>query len=106
MWSMIAQRLTQITPPAATPDQLWQRKEATWSAVPQEHIQNLFELMPRLDGDNVQELMDSHKQELKIDELINCQLLTPEKDIDELESLDPFQLEDRMTVEIRQKASV
>ncbi|GFU05959.1 transposable element Tcb1 transposase [Trichonephila clavipes] len=25
MWSMIAQRLTQITPPAATPDQLWQR---------------------------------------------------------------------------------
>ncbi|GFY02769.1 transposable element Tcb1 transposase [Trichonephila clavipes] len=25
MWSMVAQRLTQITPPAATPDQLWQR---------------------------------------------------------------------------------
>ncbi|GFV82763.1 transposable element Tcb1 transposase [Trichonephila clavipes] len=24
MWSMVAQRLTQITPPAATPDQLWQ----------------------------------------------------------------------------------
>ncbi|GFU57876.1 transposable element Tcb1 transposase [Trichonephila clavipes] len=23
MWSMVAQRLTQITPPAATPDQLW-----------------------------------------------------------------------------------
>ncbi|GFU88744.1 transposable element Tcb1 transposase [Trichonephila clavipes] len=41
MWSMVAQRLTQITPPAATPDQLWQR------AVPQEHIQSLFELMPR-----------------------------------------------------------
>ncbi|GFU96374.1 transposable element Tcb1 transposase [Trichonephila clavipes] len=38
MWSMIAQRLTQITPPAATPDQLWQRVEAAWSAVPQEHI--------------------------------------------------------------------
>ncbi|GFY33021.1 transposable element Tcb1 transposase [Trichonephila clavipes] len=28
MWSMIAQRLTQITPPAATPDQPWQRVEA------------------------------------------------------------------------------
>ncbi|PRD26466.1 UNVERIFIED_CONTAM: Transposable element Tcb1 transposase [Trichonephila clavipes] len=24
MWSMVAQRLSQITPPAATPDQLWQ----------------------------------------------------------------------------------
>ncbi|GFV74653.1 transposable element Tcb1 transposase [Trichonephila clavipes] len=47
MWSMVAQRLTQITSPAATPNQLWQRVEAAWSAVPQEHIQSLFELMPR-----------------------------------------------------------
>ncbi|GFX01522.1 transposable element Tcb1 transposase [Trichonephila clavipes] len=47
MWSMVAQRLTQITPPAATPDQFWQRVEAAWSAVPQEHIQSLFESMPR-----------------------------------------------------------
>ncbi|GFX74637.1 transposable element Tcb1 transposase [Trichonephila clavipes] len=47
MWSMVAQRLTQITPPAATPDQLWQRVEAAWSVVPQEHIQSLFESMPR-----------------------------------------------------------
>lgn len=47
MWSMVAQRLTQITPPAVTPDQLWQRVEAAWSAVPQEHIQSLFESMPR-----------------------------------------------------------
>ncbi|GFV20957.1 transposable element Tcb1 transposase [Trichonephila clavipes] len=47
MWSMVAQRLTQITPPAATPDQLWQRVKATWSAVPQEHIQSAFEAMPR-----------------------------------------------------------
>ncbi|GFU84955.1 transposable element Tcb1 transposase [Trichonephila clavipes] len=38
MWSMAAQRLTQITLLAATPDQLWQRVEAAWSAVPQEHI--------------------------------------------------------------------
>ncbi|GFV11717.1 transposable element Tcb1 transposase [Trichonephila clavipes] len=47
MWSMVAQRLNQITPPAATQDQLWQRVEATWSSVPQEYIQSLFESMPR-----------------------------------------------------------
>ncbi|GFV95382.1 transposable element Tc1 transposase [Trichonephila clavipes] len=41
---MVAQRLTQITPPAVTPDELWQRVEAAWSAVPQE---SLFESMPR-----------------------------------------------------------
>ncbi|GFX18937.1 transposable element Tcb1 transposase [Trichonephila clavipes] len=34
MWSMVAQGLTQITPPAATPDQLWQLVEAAWSTVP------------------------------------------------------------------------
>ncbi|GFV33356.1 transposable element Tcb1 transposase [Trichonephila clavipes] len=34
MWPMVAQRLTQITPPAATPDQLWQHVKAAWSAVP------------------------------------------------------------------------
>ncbi|GFW22139.1 transposable element Tcb1 transposase [Trichonephila clavipes] len=28
IWSMVAQRLTQITPPVATPDKLWQRVEA------------------------------------------------------------------------------
>ncbi|GFU27009.1 transposable element Tcb1 transposase [Trichonephila clavipes] len=33
--------------PAATLDQLWQRVEAAWSAVPQNHIQSIFELMPR-----------------------------------------------------------
>ncbi|GFU31815.1 uncharacterized protein TNCV_1176771 [Trichonephila clavipes] len=44
MWSMVAQRLTQITPPDVTPDQ---RVEAAWSAVPQEYIQSLFESMPR-----------------------------------------------------------
>ncbi|GFW74679.1 HTH_Tnp_Tc3_2 domain-containing protein [Trichonephila clavipes] len=47
MWSMVAQRLTQITLPAATPDQLWLRVEAAWFAVPQEHIQSLFESMLR-----------------------------------------------------------
>ncbi|GFV87869.1 transposable element Tcb1 transposase [Trichonephila clavipes] len=47
LWSMVAQRLTQITSPAITSDQLWQRVEAAWSAVPQEHIQSIFEPMPR-----------------------------------------------------------
>ncbi|GFV66603.1 transposable element Tcb1 transposase [Trichonephila clavipes] len=47
MWPMVAQRLTQTTPPAATLDQLLQRVEAAWSAVPQEHIQSFFESMPR-----------------------------------------------------------
>ncbi|GFT55406.1 transposable element Tcb1 transposase [Trichonephila clavipes] len=47
MWSMVVQRLTQITPPPATPDQVWQRVEAVWSAVPQENMQNIFESMPR-----------------------------------------------------------
>ncbi|GFX91955.1 transposable element Tcb1 transposase [Trichonephila clavipes] len=47
MWFLVSQRLTQITPPAATPDQPWQRVEASWSAVPQELIQSLIESMPR-----------------------------------------------------------
>ncbi|GFV27735.1 transposable element Tc1 transposase [Trichonephila clavipes] len=47
MWFMVPQRLTQITSPAGTPDKLWQRVEVVWSAVPQEHIQSLFESMPR-----------------------------------------------------------
>ncbi|GFT97547.1 hypothetical protein TNCV_387101 [Trichonephila clavipes] len=42
---MVSQRLTQITPPAAETDQLWQRVEAACLAVPQEHIQSLFESM-------------------------------------------------------------
>ncbi|GFU45951.1 transposable element Tcb1 transposase [Trichonephila clavipes] len=44
---MVAQPLIQITLPAATPDQLCQRVEAAWSAVAQDHIQSLFESMPR-----------------------------------------------------------
>ncbi|GFX40484.1 transposable element Tcb1 transposase [Trichonephila clavipes] len=47
MWFMVAQRLTQITPPAVTPDQLWQPVEAASSAVPQEYIQSIFESMQR-----------------------------------------------------------
>ncbi|GFW03835.1 transposable element Tcb1 transposase [Trichonephila clavipes] len=45
--SMVAQLLTQITSPVATPDQLQQRVEAAWSAVPQEYIRSLFESMLR-----------------------------------------------------------
>ncbi|GFX98031.1 transposable element Tcb1 transposase [Trichonephila clavipes] len=47
LWPMVAQRLSQITPQATTPDQLWQRVAATWSDLPQEHIQSLFEPIPR-----------------------------------------------------------
>ncbi|GFY28344.1 transposable element Tcb1 transposase [Trichonephila clavipes] len=45
--SMVAQRLSQITPLTATQDQLWNRVEAAWSTVSQEPIQSLFESMPR-----------------------------------------------------------
>lgn len=47
VWSMIAERLARDTPPAATPDQLWQYVEAAWNAIPQQHIQSLFDSMPR-----------------------------------------------------------
>ncbi|GFV56623.1 transposable element Tcb1 transposase [Trichonephila clavipes] len=47
MWSMVAQRMTQITPRAATPDQLCQRVEDAQSVVPQEHFQRLFDSMSR-----------------------------------------------------------
>ncbi|GFW71571.1 hypothetical protein TNCV_2310061 [Trichonephila clavipes] len=47
MLSMVAQRMTQITPLASTPYQLWQLVEPAWSPVPQEHIQSLFESMQR-----------------------------------------------------------
>ncbi|GFY32244.1 hypothetical protein TNCV_3557521 [Trichonephila clavipes] len=50
MWSIVAQRVTHITPPEATPDQLWQRGEAVWSAVPKENIKSLFESITRLDN--------------------------------------------------------
>ncbi|GFX34799.1 transposable element Tcb1 transposase [Trichonephila clavipes] len=43
MWTMVAERLT----PAATRDHLWQRLESACSAVPQGHIQSLFESVPR-----------------------------------------------------------
>ncbi|GFV92166.1 transposable element Tcb1 transposase [Trichonephila clavipes] len=39
--------ISEIIPTAASPDQLWRRVEASWSSVPQEDIQSLFESMPR-----------------------------------------------------------
>ncbi|GFT70910.1 hypothetical protein TNCV_2792361 [Trichonephila clavipes] len=39
--------MAQITPPAATANELWQRVEAALSAVPQEPIQSVFESMSR-----------------------------------------------------------
>ncbi|GFV50380.1 tigger transposable element-derived protein 1 [Trichonephila clavipes] len=47
-----------------------------------------------VDSDDVQELLDSHNQELTMDELIEMH----EQDIKEHESKDPAQSEDRMAV--------
>ncbi|GFU53333.1 uncharacterized protein TNCV_2953671 [Trichonephila clavipes] len=35
------------TPPAASPDQLWQYVEAAWTAVPQGYTQSLFDSIPK-----------------------------------------------------------
>ncbi|GFT65396.1 uncharacterized protein TNCV_1609271 [Trichonephila clavipes] len=48
-----------------------------------------------MDSVFVQELLDSHNQELTIDELI--EMHERERDIEELEPLEPVQCEDRMT---------
>ncbi|GFU24342.1 hypothetical protein TNCV_942361 [Trichonephila clavipes] len=48
-----------------------------------------------VDIDDVQDLMDFHNQKLTMDELIEMH----ERNLEELESLDPIQSEDRMTVE-------
>ena len=45
---------------------------------------------------DIQELLDSHNQELTIDELI--EMNEQEQDIEELDFLGPVQSEDRMTV--------
>ncbi|GFV96603.1 transposable element Tcb1 transposase [Trichonephila clavipes] len=41
MWSMAAQRLTQITPPSATPDQLWQRGSCLVCCTPRKRPKSL-----------------------------------------------------------------
>ncbi|GFX08317.1 hypothetical protein TNCV_3268061 [Trichonephila clavipes] len=47
-------------------------------------------------SDDVQKLLSSHNQELTMDELI--EMHEQEQDIEELEFLEPFQAEDRMTI--------
>ncbi|GFT56793.1 uncharacterized protein TNCV_1268851 [Trichonephila clavipes] len=44
---MPAQRLAWDTPPASTPNQLWQYVEAAWTALPQGYIESLFDSVPR-----------------------------------------------------------
>ncbi|GFW87679.1 hypothetical protein TNCV_4486441 [Trichonephila clavipes] len=46
VWFMLAQRLSQDTPPSAT-DQLWQYVESAETAVSREYIQSLFDSLPR-----------------------------------------------------------
>ncbi|GFV82540.1 hypothetical protein TNCV_3983301 [Trichonephila clavipes] len=78
MWSMVAQRLTQITPPAATPDQLWQRVEAAWSAVPPKQFQSLFESMPMRVAASIDEVVAQKEWMLK-------KRLEPSKTIEEVD---------------------
>ncbi|GFX59521.1 tigger transposable element-derived protein 1 [Trichonephila clavipes] len=47
-----------------------------------------------VDSDDVKKLLGSHNHELAIDELIELH----EQDIEEFESLDPIQSEDRITI--------
>ncbi|GFT22298.1 hypothetical protein TNCV_3272991 [Trichonephila clavipes] len=58
-----------------------------------EEIGNLArEINLKVDSDDIEELLDSHIQELTMDELIEMQ----ERDIEDLKSIDPVQSEDRM----------
>ncbi|GFW98164.1 transposable element Tcb1 transposase [Trichonephila clavipes] len=47
MWSMVAQRLTQITPPSPTPDQVWQRVEAALGLLYPKYTSKVSESMPQ-----------------------------------------------------------
>ncbi|GFW74027.1 hypothetical protein TNCV_545511 [Trichonephila clavipes] len=60
---------------------------------PREVVELARQINFEVDSDDVRELLDSYNQELAIDELIEMH----EQDIEELESLDPVQSEDRMT---------
>ncbi|GFT57921.1 hypothetical protein TNCV_4866031 [Trichonephila clavipes] len=42
LWSPLSQRLAWDTPPAATPDQIWQYMEDAWIAGTQVYIQSLY----------------------------------------------------------------
>ncbi|KAJ8885869.1 hypothetical protein PR048_012075 [Dryococelus australis] len=47
VWDMVARRLVHRVPPATTVDALWTRIQNAWREIPQEHIQVLFDSMPR-----------------------------------------------------------
>ncbi|GFW41912.1 hypothetical protein TNCV_6211 [Trichonephila clavipes] len=55
-----------------------------------------FQINLEVDRDDVQKLLDSHNQEVTIDELL--EMHEQEQDIEELESFESAQSEDRMTV--------
>ncbi|GFX03973.1 hypothetical protein TNCV_4678771 [Trichonephila clavipes] len=59
-------------------------------------IEEVVDLARQILDGLVQELLDSHNQELTIDELI--EMHEQKQDIEELESSDPVQSEDRMAV--------
>ncbi|GFY31433.1 hypothetical protein TNCV_4989921 [Trichonephila clavipes] len=74
---------------------LIQRIIVVWSFAASLETEEVVELAIQInlnaDEDEVQEPLDSHNQELTIDELI--EMHEQEQDIDKLESLDPVQLE-------------
>ncbi|GFY36036.1 hypothetical protein TNCV_4844081 [Trichonephila clavipes] len=54
-----------------------------------EVVDNSRQINLEVDSDDVQELLDSHKQEMTFDKLVEMHEL--EQDIEKLESLDPIQ---------------
>ncbi|GFU72954.1 transposable element Tcb2 transposase [Trichonephila clavipes] len=64
------------------------------------HIEEVVDFARQInlevDSDNVQELLDSHSQELTTNELI--EMLKQEQVVEDIGSLDPVQLEDRIAV--------
>ncbi|GFY26087.1 transposable element Tcb1 transposase [Trichonephila clavipes] len=94
MWSIVAQRLTQITLPAAIPDQLWQRLEAAWSAVPQKHIQSLFESMPRRVAVHKIAITNSEGYEEEFVKNLYETIIANGKRLEELERAEKMRLEE------------
>lgn len=47
IWNMIKRRLAHYPSPAITTNELWTRIEAAWQSISQEHIQRLFDSLPR-----------------------------------------------------------
>lgn len=47
VWDFVGRRLARDPRPTSSTDELWIRIQATWNALPQADIQNLFDSMPR-----------------------------------------------------------